>query len=115
MAAKLGSSYHTGCLLGFWIQHIVTSLESTPHRDKGGADLGTWSQKAYVLIRGRPTHWSAAGGTQQCVNRVKVILRGGLVQRKGAAANSEIKIGFDGKEGFWGKIGPSVWTLKSPA
>lgn len=49
------------------------------------------------------------------MNRVKVILKGGLVQRKGAAANSEIKIGFGGKEGFGGKIGPIVWTLKSPA
>lgn len=38
-----------------------------------------------------------------------------LVQRKGAAANSEIKIGFGRKEGFGGKIGPFVWTLESPA
>ena len=115
MTAKLGSSYHTGCVLGFWIQHIITSLESTPYRDKGGANLGTWSQKACVLIKGE-THTQVSCGWDPAVcEQGQGDLEGGLVPRKGAAANSEIKIGFGRKEGFGGKIGPVVRTLESQA
>lgn len=102
-------------LAASWIfgsQHVIRlSLESTPHGDRRGADLGNWPQKACVLIRAGPTQRSAAGGTWQCGNRVRVTLRGGLVQRKGAAAGTE------SKTGFWWKGGLSrqgVTLLRGP-